>query len=95
MNKYNNYVDLFTSFYSDEDVKINEKLSQYVNFKVGGPADILVTPRNKEQIIRTVNIIQLTIICLLSVSNKIWKLSGAKYLYISYLTIFVTKVHMK
>ena len=56
MNKYNNYVDLFTSFYSDEDVKINEKLSQYVNFKVGGPADILVTPRNKEQIIRTVNI---------------------------------------
>ena len=56
MNKYNNCVDLFTSFYSDEDVKINEKLSQYVNFKVGGPADILVTPRNKEQIIRTVNI---------------------------------------
>ena len=56
MNKYNNYVDLFTSFYSDEDVKINEKLSKYVNFKVGGPADILVTPRNKEQIIRTVNI---------------------------------------
>ena len=30
MNKYNNYVDLFTTFYSDEDVKIDEKLSQYV-----------------------------------------------------------------
>lgn len=56
MNKYNNYVNLFTTFYSDEDVKIDEKLSQYVNFKVGGPADILVTPRNKEQIIKTVSI---------------------------------------
>lgn len=56
MNKYNNYVDLFTTFYSDEDVKIDEKLSRYVNFKVGGPADILVTPKNKEQIIKTVSI---------------------------------------
>lgn len=56
MNKYNNYADLFTTFYSNEDVKIDEKLNQYVNFKVGGPADILVTPRNKEQIIKTVNI---------------------------------------
>lgn len=56
MNKYNNYVNLFTTFYSDEDIKIDEKLSQYVNFKVGGPADILVTPRNKEQIIKTVKL---------------------------------------
>lgn len=54
MDKYNNYVNLFTAFYSDEDVKIDEKLSQYVNFKVGGPADILVTPINKEQIVKTV-----------------------------------------
>ena len=56
MNKYNNYVNLFTSFYSDEDIKIDEKLSQYVNFRVGGPADILLTPKNKEQILKTVNI---------------------------------------
>ena len=56
MNKYNNYVNLFTTFYNDEDVKIDEKLRQYVNFKVGGPADILVTPRNVDQIVKTVNI---------------------------------------
>lgn len=56
MNKYNNYVNLFTSFYSDEDIKIDEKLNQYVNFKVGGPADILLTPKNKDQILKTVNI---------------------------------------
>ncbi len=56
MNKYNNYVNLFTTIYSDEDVKIDEKLSQYVNFKVGGPADILLTPTNKDQIVKTVSI---------------------------------------
>lgn len=56
MNKYNQYAKLFNSFYDEEDVKIDEKLNQYVNFKVGGPADILLTPKNKEQILKTVSI---------------------------------------
>ena len=54
MNKYIKSVDLFTSFYNSDDIKIDEKLSQYVNFKVGGPADILLTPRSKEQVKKTV-----------------------------------------
>ena len=56
MNKYSKDINLFTSFYDKEDIKIDEKLSQYVNFKVGGPADILLTPKNKEQVIKTVNV---------------------------------------
>ena len=28
MNKYNNYADLFTTFYSNEDVKIDEIKSE-------------------------------------------------------------------
>lgn len=55
MNKYSKNVELFTSFYDKEDIKIDEKLSQYVNFKVGGPADILLTPKSKEQVLKTVN----------------------------------------
>ena len=42
MNKYNKFVGLFNEFYDINDIKIDEKLSEYVNFKVGGPADIFL-----------------------------------------------------
>ena len=38
------------------DIKIDEKLSEYVNFKVGGPADILLIPNSKEQVIKSIKI---------------------------------------
>ena len=34
----------------------NKKLSEYVNFKVGGPADILLIPNSKEQVIKSIKI---------------------------------------
>ena len=37
-------------------IKIDEKLSEYVNFKVGGPADILLIPNSKEQVIKSIKI---------------------------------------
>lgn len=54
MNKYDKFVGLFRKFYDENDVKIDEKLSSYVNFKVGGPADILLIPKSKEQVIKSV-----------------------------------------
>ena len=44
MNKYGKFVGLFREFYNEDNIKIDEKLSGYVNFKVGGPADILLIP---------------------------------------------------
>ena len=56
MNKYNKFVGLFNEFYDINDIKIDEKLSEYVNFKVGGPADILLIPNSKEQVINSIKI---------------------------------------
>lgn len=54
MNKYGKFVGLFREFYNEENVKIDENLSSYVNFKVGGPADILLIPEAKEQIKKSI-----------------------------------------
>ena len=56
MNKYSKFVGLFNEFYDINDIKIDEKLSEYVNFKVGGPADILLIPNSKEQVIKSIKI---------------------------------------
>ena len=56
MNKYNKFVGLFNEFYDINDIIIDEKLSEYVNFKVGGPADILLIPNSKEQVIKSIKI---------------------------------------
>ena len=56
MNKYTKFVGLFNEFYDINDIKIDEKLSEYVNFKVGGPADILLIPNSKEQVIKSIKI---------------------------------------
>ncbi|WP_248926601.1 UDP-N-acetylmuramate dehydrogenase [Paenibacillus hamazuiensis] len=36
------------------DVRFNEPLAPYTTWKIGGPADILLTPRSKDQLIRAV-----------------------------------------
>ena len=54
MNKYGKFVGLFREFYNEDNIKIDEKLSSYVNFRVGGPADILLIPESKEQIKKSI-----------------------------------------
>lgn len=54
MNKYGKFVGLFREFYNEDNIKIDEKLSGYVNFKVGGPADILLIPNSKEQVKKSI-----------------------------------------
>ena len=54
MNKYGKFVGLFREFYNEDNIKIDENLSSYVNFRVGGPADILLIPESKEQIKKSI-----------------------------------------
>lgn len=56
MNKYINFSKLLYEFYDEEDILIDEPMKDHIYFKVGGPADILVTPKEKEQVIKTINL---------------------------------------
>lgn len=56
MNKYLKYKDLFKNIYNEEDIKIDERMSEHIYFKVGGPTDILVTPTDVEQLRKTLKI---------------------------------------
>ena len=56
MNKYINFSKLLYEFYNEEDVLIDAPMSEHIYFKVGGPADILVTPNTKEQVIKTISL---------------------------------------
>ena len=40
---------------SPDDVLMAEPMSAYTTFKIGGPADVLVTPRTPEQLVRVLN----------------------------------------
>lgn len=56
MNKYINFSKLLYGFYKEEDVLIDAPMSEHIYFKVGGPADILVMPKTKEQVVKTINL---------------------------------------
>ena len=56
MNQYKGFVDLFKEFYDEESLKLDAPMKEYVHFRVGGPADILVIPNNKEQVIKTIEV---------------------------------------
>lgn len=56
MNKYKVFENLFKEFYKSENIILDAEMKNYVHFRVGGPADILLIPEHKEQIIRTIEI---------------------------------------
>lgn len=56
MNQYKEYKGLFEKFYKEENVIIDAEMKNYVHFRVGGPADILLIPESKEQVIKTIEI---------------------------------------
>ncbi|WP_291649816.1 UDP-N-acetylmuramate dehydrogenase [Clostridium sp.] len=56
MNKYKVFENLFKEFYKSENIILDAEMKNYVHFRVGGPADILLIPENKEQVIRTIEI---------------------------------------
>ena len=56
MNQYIDFSKLLRNIYDEKDIEINSPMSEYIYFKVGGPADILLNPRNKEQVIDTIKL---------------------------------------
>ena len=56
MNQYKIFEGLFKEFYKSEDVILDAEMKNYVHFRVGGPADILLIPENKEQVVKSIQI---------------------------------------
>lgn len=56
MNQYKEFKNLFEEFYKSENIILDAEMKDYVHFRVGGPADILLIPENKEQVVRTITI---------------------------------------
>ena len=56
MNQYLKYRDLFEKIYSENEMMIDENMSNPIYFKVGGPADILVSPSSIDQLLETLKI---------------------------------------
>lgn len=51
MNKFKNFIVDLKKVLNEEDIKIDELMKNHTSFKVGGPADILITPENSNQVI--------------------------------------------
>lgn len=56
MNQYLKYKQLFEKIYLEEEIKINEDMSNHIYFKVGGKTDFLLSPTNIQQLSETVKI---------------------------------------
>ncbi|WP_138203472.1 UDP-N-acetylmuramate dehydrogenase [Haloimpatiens lingqiaonensis] len=56
MNEYKDFSFLIKSILEPEDILLDEPMKNHTSFKVGGPCDILVTPKKCDEII---NIIKL------------------------------------
>ena len=56
MNQYIEFSKLLRNIYDEKDIEINSPMSEYIYFKVGGPADILLNPRIKEQVVNTIKL---------------------------------------
>lgn len=56
MNKFKNFAINLKEILNEEDIRIDEPMKYHTSFKVGGPADILVTPRNFQQVIDVIKL---------------------------------------
>lgn len=56
MKQYLMFLDEFKKIYKDENIKVNEKMSEHISFKVGGPADILLEPVEVDQLVKSIDI---------------------------------------
>ncbi|KXZ40463.1 UDP-N-acetylmuramate dehydrogenase [Alkalithermobacter thermoalcaliphilus JW-YL-7 = DSM 7308] len=54
-----NYIyDRLCEILDKEDILLNEPMKNHTSFKVGGPADILVMPREEKQIVDIINLVK-------------------------------------
>lgn len=53
---YKEFYDILLGVYGKEQIEVNSPMSKHVYFRVGGPADILVNPRNILQVKKTIEL---------------------------------------
>ena len=56
MCRYSEFSKLLRDIYDEKDIELNVPMSEYIYFKVGGPADILVKPKNVNQVKETITL---------------------------------------
>lgn len=56
MGKFLDLRDLFKDIYLADEIEINSEMKNHINFKVGGPADILLKPKRAEQVVQSLEI---------------------------------------
>lgn len=67
--KVQEIVELIQKAVSKDKIKINEPMKNHTTFKVGGPADILVVPDNKDEVAKIINVCKENTIPLLIMGN--------------------------
>ncbi|WP_058952895.1 UDP-N-acetylmuramate dehydrogenase [Clostridium tyrobutyricum] len=56
MNKFRDFSNDLIKILDEKDIKIDEPMSSHTSFKVGGPADILITPESADQVLDAVKL---------------------------------------
>ncbi|WP_446897876.1 UDP-N-acetylmuramate dehydrogenase [Clostridium sp. LBM24168] len=56
MNKFIDFAVNLKSILDEKDIKLDEPMKDHTSFRVGGPADILITPKNSEQVLTVLKI---------------------------------------
>lgn len=56
MKRYGEYKNLFDKLYKDTQIQLDARMSEHSYFKVGGPVDILLTPKDVQQVQETITI---------------------------------------
>lgn len=56
MGKFLDLRNLFKNIYLDDEIEIKAEMKNHINFKVGGPADILLKPNRVEQVVQSLKI---------------------------------------
>lgn len=56
MNKFRDFSTDLIKILDEKDIKIDEPMSNNTSFKVGGPADILITPESADQVLDAIKL---------------------------------------
>ncbi|SNX54810.1 UDP-N-acetylmuramate dehydrogenase [Thermoanaerobacterium sp. RBIITD] len=51
-------INKFKGIISEENIFINEPMSRHTSFRIGGPADLLLIPQNRDELINVLNVIR-------------------------------------
>lgn len=56
MNKFKDFAISLREILDIEDIKIDEPMKEHTSFRVGGPVDVLITPKNFKEVVDVVNV---------------------------------------